>query len=229
MVLHSLPVAPFTHAFPRSLSCGIETQDACFRIDSLRRCRCCCLAIPRTLSISFCSQDLCYAARLAVVFHIFFQLALFNSTFRSLARSIQGCFFCTFISLGPFVSSAVLFLDLSFLFFFTPYPSLTSSSLDRSVYLFSLFILSSEARLTVYGNCCTVWSGSYKAPAARLLSDGRAWRVGGRARCYFNRESGKEIWHLDKKNWTTDDEYWRSWTHTKTVRRTDEFTYCVCL
>ena len=147
----------------------------------------------------------------------------------SLARSIQGCFFCTFISLGPFVSSAVLFLDLSFLFFFTPYPSLTSSSLDRSVYLFSLFILSSEARLTVYGNCCTVWSGSYKAPAARLLSDGRAWRVGGRARCYFNRESGKEIWHLDKKNWTTDDEYWRSWTHTKTVRRTDEFTFCVCV
>ena len=118
MVLHSLPVAPFTHAFPRSLSCGIETQDACFRIDSLRRCRCCCLAIPRTLSISFCSQDRCYAARLAVVFHIFFQLALFNSTFRSLARSIQGCFFCTFISLGPFVSSAVLFLDLSFLFFY---------------------------------------------------------------------------------------------------------------
>ena len=36
----------------------------------------------------------------------------------SLARSIQGCFFCTFISLGPFVSSAVLFLDLSFLFFY---------------------------------------------------------------------------------------------------------------
>ena len=179
MVLHSLPVAPFTHAFPRSLSCGIETQDACFRIDSLRRCRCCCLAIPRTLSISFCSQDRCYAARLAVVLPSS-STSFSNSLFSiqrfapSLARSIQGCFFCTFISLGPFVSSAVLFLDLSFLFFFTPYPSLTSSSLDRSVYLFSLFILSSEARLTVYGNCCTVWSGSYKAPAARLLSDGRA-------------------------------------------------------
>ena len=132
-------------------------------------------------------------------------------------------------SLSVLLSALPSFSWIFPFFFFTPYPSLTSSSLDRSVYLFSLFILSSEARLTVYGNCCTVWSGSYKAPAARLLSDGRAWRVGGRARCYFNRESGKEIWHLDKKNWTTDDEYWRSWTHTKTVRRTDEFTYCVCL
>lgn len=175
MVLHSLPVAPFTHAFPRSLSCGIETQDACFRIDSLRRCRCCCLAIPRTLSISFCSQDRCYAARLAVVFHIFFQLALFNSTFRSLARSLDTRMLLLHVHLSrSFCQLCRPFLGSFLSFFFTPYPSLTSSSLDRSVYLFSLFILSSEARLTVYGNCCTVWSGSYKAPAARLLSDGRA-------------------------------------------------------
>ena len=177
MVLHSLPVAPFTHAFPRSLSCGIETQDACFRIDSLRRCRCCCLAIPRTLSISFCSQDRCYAARLAVVLPSS-STSFSNSLFSiqrfapSLARYKDASFARS--SLSVLLSALPSFSWIFPFFFFTPYPSLTSSSLDRSVYLFSLFILSSEARLTVYGNCCTVWSGSCKAPAARLLSDGRA-------------------------------------------------------
>ena len=132
MVLHSLPVAPFTHAFPRSLSCGIETQDACFRIDSLRRCRCCCLAIPRTLSISFCSQDLCYAARLAVVFHIFFQLALFNSTFRSLARSLDTRMLLLHVHLSrsfcqlcrPFLGSflSFFFYPLSIPYVFFPRP-----------------------------------------------------------------------------------------------------------